>query len=150
MKKRSLNFFVDITLLGLFLINVLSAPLQHVHGGNLHPVSGMILASAALFHLGTHWEWIKNILLRFDKLPANVRVNAGIDLLLFCGYMICALTGMSAWLAEHAFAYRHIHAMFALLHFSNGLFLVAIQTVHLSRHWKWIWQMMTSQLSFQR
>jgi hypothetical protein len=44
----------------------------------LHVFLGLGLSAGALLHIVLHWSWIKNAILRFDRLPGPARANAGL------------------------------------------------------------------------
>lgn len=63
MFKQNLNYFIDISLLILFITNIIAA---YAHFRNLHELTGNILIILLAVHLSLHGRWFmtatKNLL----------------------------------------------------------------------------------------
>lgn len=134
MKKNLLFLGFDVLLFSQFLIVAIIGLIEHHHPPTLHGVMGLVLIVCSFVHLSLHWRWIDNALHRYNQMPGVARTNAQLVLILFCGYLICGLTGLLASASSfHLLGHpiKHLHQFF-------GLIVISTQSIHLARHRKWI------------
>jgi len=54
MANQNLNYFIDVCLLILFIINIIAA---YARWRYIHELTGNILIILLLIHLSLHWRW---------------------------------------------------------------------------------------------
>jgi hypothetical protein len=119
---------------------------------DLHKWVGLGMSAGVAAHLILHWEWISCVAERFfKKLVRQARLNFALNSFLFVAFFLTGLSGLVVWLILPAGGYQGGRNPFynaTLLgltrhnwndfHLWAGLAMIAILTVHLSLHWKWI------------
>ncbi len=150
--KRNLPLFtVCLLLLGMFPIVLLTGLAEHHPPPSVHSAIGLLLMGSLTVHLLLHRNWIANVLRKYNQMPAPIRRNVVLDLVLLLGFIACGSTGLLASASHlvlllgfiaHGFpgllaSAFHVHLV-SLLHGLCGLVTVIFLVIHLKRHWKWI------------
>jgi hypothetical protein len=135
MKKNTLLFGVDIGMFVLLVITILTALPEAATHSFIHIFSGILLTAGALLHIGLHWGWIKNALMRFTHLPRQARTNACLDLALFYAYIACGVTGL---VAQSFLIFLPLHVFLSFMHALLGVLVIFLQIAHLAYHWRWV------------
>jgi hypothetical protein len=131
------DFIVDGTIFSGFLLT--TAP--HATGQTIHEWLGLAFGAAIIVHLLLHWKWLVTAVRHFfSELPAQVRINAllnsllyiAVTLVIFSGLMISkvvlATFGLSA---SQGGIWRWLHT-----NATNAALIVV--ALHVALHWKWI------------
>jgi fucose 4-O-acetylase-like acetyltransferase len=119
---------------------------------DLHNWAGLAMLIGAVVHLILHWKWLICVAERFfKKLARQARLNFSLDSLLFVAFFLVSLSGLVSWLILPSGGYRggrnpfYNATLLGLsrhdwnnLHLWAGLAMIAILTVHLALHWRWI------------
>ncbi len=109
---------------------------------SIHEWGGLAICVLFLVHKLLNWSWIKSVPTKFFSrtLPAWVRLNYVLDLLLFLGFSTIALSGMAiaktidfSWLfpSGAGFIWRVLHGFASFL-------ILAATGLHIGLHWNWI------------
>lgn len=131
------NLLIDMVALLLFLV----IQEQRATGLVIHEWGGLLIAAIVMVHLLLHWTWIANATQRFfGSLPAEVRLNYVINVLLFFALTTVVFSGLMMsrvavpFLADHSigrFFWRWLHTTASDVIF----WLIAL---HVALHWGWI------------
>ncbi len=131
--KQNAKWWVDSILFALFIV----AFLLNITGLDLHQWIGIGVAVLGLYHLVTHWSWVKAVTRRLiGKTNCKSRLCYLIDAALTLGFAMMAGTGLviSSWLdlplADYD-SWRVIHILSSI-----GTLLVVFLKIGL--HWRWI------------
>lgn len=136
MNTTARNFWWDILLAGLLGL-VVATPLVEVFSFlPIHTLLGWLLGGVVLAHLLWHRAWIGNAVRRYHSLPPAARTNALLNAALFAAYSLALIHALGAKLA--LLGPFHLHILFGWVHAFYGVTVVALQVIHLARHWKWI------------
>lgn len=128
-------FWVDITLFVVLIATLISVSADIFTHSNIHVFLGLSLCVFAILHLSLHWNWIKNILHRYDSLPKPARSNVWFSIGLFCGYILSGSIGLLARVLPFSL---HQHVFLGYIHACISALVLFLQVVHIIRHWKWI------------
>lgn len=126
--------------------------LSKVTWTEIHNWAGIAMLAGAAVHILLHWKWITCVAKRyFGRLARQARLNFSLDSLMFVAFILVNLSGLIVWKALPSGGYRGGRnpafraAVLGLtrhewndLHLWVGLAIIAILTVHVSLHWKWI------------
>jgi len=130
-KKNSIRTLATISLLGTFLLTYF----MDLTGLELHQYLGVAAALIAVFHLITHWNWVRSITIRlFSKIPLRPKLYYVLDLSLFLGIIVITITGIliSTWL-EIAPA---IYPLILSIHIYSSIAALVVLGFKLGLHWK--------------
>jgi len=119
---------------------------------DIHEWAGVIMLGGALVHILLHWKWITCVGKRyFNKLARQARIYFTLDSLMLAAFVLVNLSGLVAWLVLPQGGYRggrnlgYNVLLLGLgrhewndLHLWSGLAVVAILSLHVMLHWKWI------------
>jgi hypothetical protein len=119
---------------------------------DIHSWFGVGMLAGVALHLILHYKWIGCVAERFfEKLARQARVNFSLDSVLFVVFFLTSLSGLIVWLALPSGGYRGGRNPFfnatllgltryawSDLHLWTGLAMLAVVTVHLALHLKWI------------
>jgi hypothetical protein len=130
MKKDALLFTLPFLLLVQFGILIITGQVEHHPMPSAHGLMGIAFMVVIFIHLLLHWRWITAAVRRYDRMPASVRTNILLDIVLLGGYLACGSTGLLA--SESSFY------PFGQMHWVLAFVVIAVQVIHLARHWKWI------------
>ncbi len=135
--SQKTNLLVD----GLIFAGFVVAMSPGFTGVSIHEWLSLALAGTLFVHILLHFEWIKNVLVRFfTRLWHKSRLQFVLDVLLFVDVISIMVSGL---FISHAIlpalglqtqrggAWRMIHSLSADI----GIWLVAI---HFALNWKWI------------
>lgn len=106
-------------------------------GTDLHQILGVIGAGIVLYHLLTHWKWVRVVTGRFfSSTSHHARLYYAVDALLLLGFAIILVTGLviSTWLNLPLSNYASWHTAHVL--FSIGTLLMVV--LKLTLHARWI------------
>ncbi|MBE7471915.1 MAG: DUF4405 domain-containing protein [Anaerolineales bacterium] len=124
--KTRLNFWVDMTLLTLFIAALLvglglwlifpagrSGSAVSLLGLTRHSVKefhawiGVTILAGAVIHVALHWRWVTCLAGRFfSGTSAQARLNFGLDSLLLVAFSLTSLSGLVIWLVLGGGGYR--------------------------------------------
>jgi hypothetical protein len=135
MSKSTSLFWIDMGMFVVLLATILTVSTEIFTHSFIHAFLGISLCAGALLHLGLHWSWIKNASQRFDRLPGPARSNVWLNMGLFCTYILCGSIGL---IARAVLFPVHRHIFLAIIHVCLAVLVLVLQTIHISRHWKWI------------
>jgi hypothetical protein len=145
MKKNNQkhNWIVDVLLFACFLLMFF----LDFTGLSLHQWLGMFAGAIVVYHLFTHWQWVKSVTSRFfERTSLKVRLFYLLDAGLLSGFMVILVSGLliSSWLKlplgnAHAWAEVHVQA--------SNITLMAI-VVKIGLHWRWIVNVARQKFSF--
>jgi len=135
MLRKLSPFWLDAGLFVLLLATLLSASADLFSHSFIHVALGLLLCIVTLFHLGLHWNWIKNSRQRYDRLPKRARSNVWLNCGLFCNYVLCGSVGLAARAMPFPF---HLHVFLGVIHVCMAALVIVLQVLHISRHWQWI------------
>jgi hypothetical protein len=127
------KFWLDIILFVGFILTFF----LNLTGLELHQWIGVAAGALALYHLVTHWNWVKAVSMRFfGKTTSQARLYYLIDVALFGGFFTIVGTGLviSSWLnlsLPDYPAWRTLHVTASVI----TLLATALKTV---LHWRWI------------
>ena len=99
--KNRIRTLATISLLITFLLTYF----MDLTGLELHQYLGVAAALIAIFHLITHWNWVRSVTVRlFSKVSLRPKLYYVLDLSLFLGLVVITITGIliSTWLAPTA------------------------------------------------
>lgn len=131
------NLWLDGALFVAFIVD----SNMHVTGLAIHEWLGVLFGGLLVYHLLLHWNWITAVGRRlFARLPAQERIKALVDILLFVSMVTVVATGI--WISEVAMGqigiefapnmlWRQIHTMSADL-------VVWLVALHVALNWRWI------------
>jgi hypothetical protein len=132
MKKAIRNFWLDLGLFALLVLNVATlagprpdrAATAIGFGNQVHIVTGVILALACLAHIVLHWGWFRAVL--SGKAPGKVKLfmNGMVSLFL----LLAAVSGPAALDSLRADRFHSLFGSLALI----GLF------IHSVKHLRWM------------
>ena len=118
---------------------------------DIHNWAGVIMLSGAALHILLHGKWIVAVGKRyFRRLARQARINFTLDSMLFLSFVLVNLSGLLIWLALPAGYQGGRNLAFNAtilglgrhnwndLHLWSGLAIIAILSVHVLMHWKWI------------
>ncbi len=131
MSKNRQLLSLDILMFVQYLLVIVTGLVEHHPGPTVHSVAATFLIVYSIVHLALHQKWIANAIARYDRLPKEVRANARTDFLLLIGYAACGASGWIAMLAPFGLC--------APPHWLASGLVIILQTIHLARHWKWVW-----------
>lgn len=103
----------------------------------LHQWIGLAVGILALYHLLTHWTWIKSVTQRwFGRTSDQARGFYLIDAGLFAGFSLILLTGLviSTWFNLTLASY----AAWRALHVTATITTLGLVVVKIGLHWRWI------------
>ena len=106
-------------------------------GTELHQILGVIGAGIVLYHLHSHWKWVRAVTGRFfSNTSHQARLYYAVDALLLLGFAIILATGLviSTWLNLPLSNYASWHTAHVL--FSIGTLLMVV--LKLALHARWI------------
>lgn len=123
--KSRFNFWLDVTILALFLLTALTGlvlwlALPHVRGGqgafltlaratwrDLHAWVGLLTLAGLAAHIVLHRRWITCVARRyFGKTTRQARLNFSLNSLLFVSFGFTYLSGLVSWLVVPAGGYQ--------------------------------------------
>lgn len=151
------NFWLDIV---LFLAFIIDWNLR-LTGLAIHEWLGIALGVLLVYHLLVHWEWIIAVGKRLvRRLPAQERLKALLDILLFVNMVILIASGLLisevavrqlGIHAEAGFAWRRLHTL-------SADWILWLMGLHLAFNWRWItnalrryvWQPLTRPFAARR
>lgn len=136
MNKASLIFWCDAALFGLLLIVVLMIVPEVASHAYVHVIPGLLVMLGAGAHLWLHRSWVAVAFKNFKKMAHPAQENAMIDLGLLGAYALCGGIGLFARLMYYISPHQHFHL--GIVHVLLAGLLLAIQTVHLARHFRYI------------
>ncbi len=116
--KSRLNFWLDVTILTLFMLTALTGLilwliLPHGRGNQssafffiaritwieIHNWTGLLTLAGLSVHISLHWKWITCVARRyFTKTAGQARLNFSLNSLLFVAFALTNLSGLAAWL----------------------------------------------------
>jgi hypothetical protein len=108
-------------------------------GVALHQWMGVTLAAAILYHLVTHWTWVKLVTARFfHQTSSRARLYSLLDGGLLAGFGMIIATGLviSTWLdlpLNNYAAWYNVHVF-------SSIATLALLLGKLAAHWRWIVQ----------
>jgi len=135
MNTSKQNFLFDLGLFGLLLITILAATVEIVLHCFVHVLLAFALGFAVMIHIALHWSWIKNAFQRFGHLPKQARDNFLLNITLFSAYTACGIMGM---IARLGIIFGPLHFVLGFFHVMIAISALILQTLHLTRHWKWV------------
>jgi hypothetical protein len=139
MQKVNFKFIHNIFLLVIFLF-LMDA--KSLFGLWFHEWAGLLICLFYILHNILNWNWIKESTKRlFGRLPAKVRLNYIMDVLLLVGFILIIWSGMAisktinfSWLGfdqDNRMIYRSMHTSVSML-------TLAVAGIHLGLHWDWV------------
>jgi hypothetical protein len=131
--KLKSKWWVDA---GLFII-FLAAFFLNLTGLSLHQWIGVAAGAIALYHLITHWAWVKSVTARlFDKAASRSKRYYLIDAGLMLGLFTIIGTGLviSTWLNLSLTFY----AAWRFVHIAASILTLGLTVAKISLHWRWI------------
>jgi len=132
MNKKTLFLGIDLFLLFQLVIVIFTGIVEHHPMPTMHAAMGLGLITTACIHgVVLHWRWVGVALQRYQQMSGAARSNAKLVLVLFSGYILCGITGL-AMSKGPSHLLRHLHHL-------SILTVIVAQSIHLARHWKWIW-----------
>ncbi len=133
--KQTSKWIVDLVLLVVFLVEFY----MDLTGVALHQWMGVTLAAAILYHLATHWTWVKLVTARFfNQTSMRARLYYLLDGGLLAGFGTIIATGLviSTWLDLPLNNYATWHDV----HVYSSIATLALLVGKLAAHWRWIVQ----------
>jgi hypothetical protein len=133
--KQTSKWIVDLALLVAFLVEFY----MDLTGVALHQWMGVTLAAAILYHLVTHWTWVKLVTARFfTQTSSRARLYYLLDGGLLAGFGAIIATGLviSTWLDLPLSNY----ATWYDVHVFSSIATLALLVGKLAAHWRWIVQ----------
>jgi hypothetical protein len=133
--KQTSKWIIDLVLLVVFLVEFY----MDLTGVALHQWMGMTLAVAILYHLVTHWAWVKLVTARFfNQTSSRARLYYLLDGGLLAGFGTIIATGLviSTWLSLPLNNY----ATWYDVHVFSSIATLALLVGKLAAHWRWIVQ----------
>jgi hypothetical protein len=131
--KSQSRWWVDVALFILFIV----AFLMDTTGLALHQWLGVIAGVLALYHLATHWNWVKAITARFlGSTTFRARAYYVIDAALLGGFFTIIGTGLviSTWFNLALPNY----AAWYTVHVAASLVTLLATVLKIGLHWRWI------------
>jgi hypothetical protein len=139
MQKVNFKFAHNIFLLVIFLF-LMDA--KSLFGLWFHEWAGLLICLFFILHNILNWNWIKESTKKlFGRLPAKIRLNYIMNVLLLVGFILIIWSGMAisktinfSWLGfdqDNRMIYRSMHSSVSML-------TLAIAGIHLGLHWDWV------------
>lgn len=130
------RWWVDLTLLIVFILTFF----MDLTGLTLHQWIGVATGLLAVYHLATHWNWVKIVSERFFWITSNrARLYYLIDAALFGGLGAIILTGLmiSTWFnfAEVVFPG---YSFWYFVHVAASVLTLLSLALKIGLHWRWI------------
>ncbi len=127
------NWFVDV----LLFVGFLLACWLELTGVQVHQWLGMAIGTFAMYHLVTHWAWVKNVAARFfGNTSGQARLFLLLDALLLFGLFLIIATGLiiSTWFGLTLSTYN----VWSMLHTLASVGTLGLLIVKIGLHWRWI------------
>ena len=145
MKKNNQkhNWIVDVLLFACFLLMFF----LDFTGLSLHQWLGIFAGAVMVYHLLTHWRWVKSVTDRFfERTSLKARLYYLLDAGLLSGFMVILVSGLliSSWLnlpLGNAAAWAELHVQ------ASNITLMAI-VLKIGLHWRWIVNVARQKFSF--
>lgn len=135
------NTLRDLIVDGTIFVGFLLVTDPHATGQTVHEWLGLAFGAGIITHLLLHWKWIVNVARRFfRRLPGQVRINSGLNGLLFVSMTLIIFSGlMISKVVLRPFGLGDSHAaIWRWLHTTATEVVVIIVGLHVALHWKWI------------
>jgi hypothetical protein len=132
-KNLKSKWWVDVLLFAGFL----AAFFLNLTGLSLHQWIGLAGGLLAVYHLVTHWSWVKVVGARFwGKTSHQARLYYLVDASLLAGFLTILGSGLviSSWLSLSLANY----AAWSTLHIGASIATLAALLAKLGLHWRWI------------
>ena len=142
MNRSLLLLALCFTLIGQFTIVLVSGLVERHPPPSVHTAMGAMLIACTSVHLLLHRGGLKFAITRFRDLPRAARAGAILNFALFAGYMTSGVTGLFLSIFP-------AHGL-SQLHLLSGLSVAFLQAIHLSRHHKWIQNMLSGRRRVMR
>ena len=141
MKKVHFKFSHNIFILVITLI--LMDPRAYL-GEWFHEWAGLLIGLFFILHIILNWNWVKECTKRFfGKLPAKVRLNYILDVLLFVSFAFIVWSGIEisktidfSWLGIERGGPQGMN--WKSLHGSLSMLVIIILGIHTGLHWDWV------------
>ena len=127
------RWLVDAGLLFLFIATFF----LDITGVSLHQWIGVAVGVIVVYHLISHWAWVKSVTLRFfGKTSSRSRIYYLLDASLLMGLLTIIGTGLviSTWLNLSLVAYTAWH----FVHIAASLITLLAIVLKVGLHWRWI------------
>lgn len=118
-------------------VGFIAAFLLDVTGLAAHQWLGVAAGAAALYHLATHWAWVKSVSKRFlDYNTGRARLYYQIDGLLALGFIVILFTGLviSSWLDLNLANY----STWLSVHIVSSMATLLTLLLKIGLHWRWV------------
>lgn len=131
------NLWLDITLFVAFIVD----SNMHVTGLAIHEWLGILFGVLLVYHLLLHWNWIVAVGGRLlARLPAQERIKALVDILLFVNMIAVVVTGI--WISEVAMGQIGVefapNMIWRQVHKVSADMVVWLVALHVALNWRWI------------
>jgi len=127
------KWWVDAALFTGFIV----AFFLDLTGTGLHQWIGIAGGALAIYHLVTHWSWVRAVSQRFfGRTSGRARLYYLIDAAIFIGFAAIVSTGLviSTWLSLSLTNY----AAWLAVHITSSIATLLVVLVKLGLHWRWI------------
>lgn len=127
------RWLVDAGLLFLFIATFF----LDITGVPLHQWIGVAVGVSVVYHLISHWAWVKSVTLRFfGKTSSRSRIYYLLDASLLMGLLTIIGTGLviSTWLNLSIVSYTAWH----FIHVTASLITLLAIVLKVGLHWRWI------------
>jgi hypothetical protein len=127
------KWWIDAGLFAIFL----TAFFLNLTGLALHQWIGIAAGAVAIYHLVTHWAWVKSVTARlFTQAPNRSQLYYVVDALLMGGLFTIIATGLviSTWLNLSLTTY----AAWRFVHVAASIITLAVTVAKIAIHWRWI------------
>jgi hypothetical protein len=131
--KINSRLLIDISLFAIFVATFF----LDQTGLNLHQWLGVVAGATAIYHLATHWKWIRLVVGNFmHKASSKTRLYSLVDGALLLGFFACIVTGlvMSTWLNLTGIDYP----VWRVIHLDVSIATAGVTLLKIGLHWRWI------------
>ncbi len=136
--KTRINLGLEVAMAALLMLMQLPQGI----GVQAHQILGIVMGAGAIIHVALHRKWIASVCKSFSKLlPAAVRVNLFLDILLLTFFALTCISGLfNAPLTPAAPGSRYAHVAFIwhAIHNLSAHITLFITIIHVVLHRKWI------------
>ena len=131
--KAKHNWLIDAVLFSGFIV----ATILDLTGLAVHQWLGIAVGALAVYHLLSHWSWVKCVTRRFfGQTSEQSRRYYLVDLTILAGFLVILVTGlgMSTWLNLELPSY----VTWRSLHITATIVTLFVLVAKIGLHWRWV------------